>query len=111
MSPERKLAGPVLRSGEVALAAIDAIKEDNQGKDVIIVDHGAYIRIEAEGGLVLTRETMEACLGRPFAVREIEVALIGFSGQIELEPERVRWFFKSEQGNGGDGAIASPPLS
>jgi toluene monooxygenase system protein D len=111
MSPPRNMAGPVLRSGELALAAIDAIKEDNPGKDVVIVDHGAYIRVEAEGGLVLTRQTMEACLGRPFAVREIEVALIGFSGQIELGPEQIRWFFKSAPPPGRDGAIAASSLS
>jgi toluene monooxygenase system protein D len=95
MTATRKMAGPVLRSGEMALAAMDAIKEDNPDKEIVVVDHGAYLRIEAEGGLLLTRETMEACIGRPFAMQEIEGALIGFSGQIDQTADAMRWYFNS----------------
>jgi toluene monooxygenase system protein D len=98
----RRLAGPVLRSGELALAAIDALREDNPDKELVVVDHGAYLRIEAEGGLVLKRATMEECLGRPFVLQEIEGALIGFSGQIEFQEDSMRWYFKSAPG-GQDG--------
>ncbi len=89
------MAGPVLRSSELALAAADAIREDNPNKDVIVDDHGGYIRIEAEGGLVLRKATMEEFLGRSFAVQEIEVDLISFSGQIELTDDFIRWYFYS----------------
>lgn len=89
------MAGPVLRSSELALAAADAIREDNPNKDVIVDDHGGYIRIEAEGGLVLRKATMEEFLGRSFAVQEIEVDLISFSGQIELTDDCIRWYFYS----------------
>jgi len=90
-----RMAGPVLRSSELALAAVDAIREDNPNKDVIVDDHGGYIRIEAEGGLVLRKETMEEFLGRSFSVQEIEVDLISFSGQIELTDDCIRWYFYS----------------
>ena len=90
------MAGPVLRSGEVALAAIDAIHEDNPDKEIVVNDHGGYIRVEAQGGLVLRKETMEKCLGRPFSIQEIEVDLISFSGQIELTDDHVRWYFSSQ---------------
>ncbi|MFO1108083.1 MAG: MmoB/DmpM family protein [Bradyrhizobium sp.] len=95
----RRLAGPVLRSSELALAAADAIREDNPNKDVIVDDHGGYIRIEAEEGLVLRKATMEEYLGRSFSVKEIEHDLISFSGQIELTDECVRWYFNSPAGS------------
>jgi toluene monooxygenase system protein D len=89
------MAGPVLRSGELALAVLDAIREDNPAKEISVVDHGSYLRVEAEGGLTITRATMADILGRPFAMQEIEVALTGFSGQIEMREDSVRWYFKS----------------
>jgi len=89
------MAGPVLRGGDLTQAAIDALHEDNPDKKVVVVDHGAYVRIEAEGGLTLRRQTMEECLGRPFKVQEIEVVMIGFSGQIEIGEEAMSWHFKS----------------
>ena len=91
----RRMAGPVLRGGDLTQAAIDALREDNPDKDVVVVDHGAYVRIEAEGGLKLRRQTMEECLGRPFKVQEIEVVMIGFSGQIEIGEDSLSWHFKS----------------
>lgn len=93
----RRMAGPVLRSGDLALAAVDAIRDDNPGKDVIVKDHGAYIRIEAEGGVILTKKSMEEWLGRQFSTKEIENDLISFSGQIELTDETVRWYFISDE--------------
>jgi toluene monooxygenase system protein D len=96
--PRRRLAGPVLRSSELALAAADAIREDNPNKDVIVDDHGGYIRIEAEEGLVLRKATMEEHLGRSFSINEIEHDLISFSGQIELTDDTVRWYFNSPVG-------------
>jgi toluene monooxygenase system protein D len=91
----RRLAGPVLRSSEMALAATDAIREDNPNKDVLVDDHGGYIRIEAEEGLILRKETMEEFLGRSFSINEIEHDLISFSGQIELTEDSVRWYFNT----------------
>ena len=108
MKQRRRLAGPVLRSGELALAAIDALKDDNPDKDLVIADHGAYVRVEAEGGLILRRTTMEECLGRPFVLQEIEETLIGFSGQIEFQQDSMRWYFKSATDSGATSADARP---
>lgn len=87
------MAGPVIRSGDLAAAAIDAVVEDNPGKEVKVTDHNGYVRIEAPGGLVLRKDTMEEYLGRSFTIQEIEKDLISFSGQIELNNEQARWYF------------------
>lgn len=89
------MAGPVLRSGEVAEALIDALKEDNAGKTLSIADHGGYIRVEGPGGLVLNRATAEYMLGRPFSMQELEIYMTGFSGKIYTTTESVSWFFKN----------------
>lgn len=87
-------AGPLLRSGEVTDALIDALKEDNADKELTIADHGGYIRVEGPGGLVLNRSTAESMLGRPFSMQELEIYMTGFSGKIYTTTESVRWFFK-----------------
>ena len=90
----KHMAGPLLRGGEIAMAACDAIEEDNPDKEILIEDHRTYLRVEAEGGLIIRRETMEAILGRPFNMQELEVNLSGFSGQIETDEHFMRWYLK-----------------
>lgn len=90
----KNLAGPLLRGGEIALAAREAIEEDNPDKRLFVEDHRTYVRIEAEGGLIIRRTTMEEILGRPFRMQELEVNLTGFSGQIETDEHYMKWFLK-----------------
>jgi toluene monooxygenase system protein D len=85
--------GPILRSGDVAQAAIEAVAIDNPHKRINIRDQNAYVRIETEDECVLTRKTMAEVLGRPFEMRELEVNLSSFAGQIETGTERVRFYF------------------
>jgi toluene monooxygenase system protein D len=84
--------GPILRSGDVANAAVEAVEIDNPGKEMLIEDRAAYIRIQCDDECILTRESMEEMLGRPFEMRELEVNLSSFAGQIDTSPDRVRFF-------------------
>ncbi len=83
------LAGPLLRSGEVTDALIDALREDNSDKELTVADHGGYIRVEGPGGLVLNRATAELMLGRRFMMQELEIYMTGFSGKI-YTTDRIR---------------------
>lgn len=90
-----RMAGPLLRNNEMAQAIIEAIQEDNPGKQMTVADHTGYIRVEGPDGLLLRRTTVESILGRPFRMQELELIMPGFSGQIETTTEFVRWYFKS----------------
>jgi toluene monooxygenase system protein D len=92
---EKRLAGPVLRGSDVAAALLEAIREDNANKPISVHDHGAYVRVEAEDGLIVSRASVEAALGRPFNMQEIEIHLASFSGKIEVTEDHARWFFKT----------------
>jgi toluene monooxygenase system protein D len=87
------LAGPLFRGGEISLVAVDAINEDNPDKEIFVDDHRTYVRVEAAGGLIIRRATMERLLGRTFPMQELEVWLTGYSGQIETHDDFMRWFF------------------
>jgi toluene monooxygenase system protein D len=84
--------GPILRAGDVAIAAAEAIAIDNPKKKVTVEDRVAYLRIECDDECILTRKTMEEVLGRPFQMREIEINLSSFSGQIETSTDKVRFY-------------------
>lgn len=91
----KDLAGPVLRGGEIANAALEAIREDNPEKEIVVADHGTYMRIEAQGGLVLRRKTLEDILGRNVSLQEVQGNLSSFSGQIDTGDAEMRWYFKN----------------
>lgn len=84
--------GPIFRGGEVANAAQEAIEMDNPGKEIHIEDRGAYVRIECDHECILTRKSLEEALGRPFKMRDIEINLSSFSGQISQTEDQLRFF-------------------
>ena len=90
----KDLAGPVFRGGEIANAALEAIREDNPTKEIFVEDHGTYMRVEAQGGLVIRRKTLESILGRQVDLQEVQGNLSSFSGQIETRDSEIRWYFK-----------------
>ncbi|MGB1166366.1 MAG: MmoB/DmpM family protein, partial [Cycloclasticus sp.] len=67
---------------------------DNPDKEISVDDKGAYVRISAEQELVITRESMEEALGRDFQMNEIEIHLGSMAGQIEVTPEKIRFYFE-----------------
>jgi hypothetical protein len=88
------LAGPVFRGGEIANAALEAIRKDNPNKEIFVEDHGTYMRVEARGGLVIRRKTLEEVLGRQVDLQEVQGNLSAFSGQIDTQDSEIRWYFK-----------------
>ena len=88
----KNTVGPVLSAGEIADAAVEAIYQDNPDQDIRIEDHTAYIRIETQTECLIRRQTLEACLGRPFQMQELETVLSSFAGQIETDSEYMRFY-------------------
>ena len=84
-------AGPVLRSGEVADAVVEAVREDNAEREVIIEEHASYIRVKVAGECIVRRETVERMLGRPFEMREIEINMPAFAGHIRTSSDAFRF--------------------
>ncbi len=87
----KRYAGPVLRQGEIADAVLDAIREDNAGKEILVEAHASYLRVKVEQECVIHRATIERMLGRPFQMRELEVNMPSFAGFIRTSTETVRF--------------------
>lgn len=83
---ERRYVGPVLRAGEFADSVIEAIREDNEGRDIRTEDHASYIRVQVQGECLIRLETVEEMLGRPVTHGDIEAYMPSFEGFIETAP-------------------------
>jgi hypothetical protein len=82
--------GPVLQSGTVANAIVDAIKDLNQ--NVMVVDRGAYVRVLVPRCCVVTRSAIEKHLGRPFRFPgELETVMSAFNGSLQLSQDEAAW--------------------
>lgn len=92
-SESRNLVGPCVRCGDVAEAVIEAARDDNPGREVIVEQHSAYVRIKVEQECVLRRETIEHYLGRPFQMSELQNDLAAIAGQMEMTDAQIRFWY------------------
>ena len=73
---------------------VEALQEDNPGKEFVVEDRVAYVRAETQGECVIRAETVARLLGRPFRIAELEVNLTSFSGRIETTDDTMRFYFQ-----------------
>ena len=93
----KNAVGPVLRMSEDIDAIIAAIEEDNPGTTIEVTDRGAYVRIQAERRMKVTRASIERHVGRAFEMREFEPLMSAFSGRIETTSDAILWSYKREE--------------
>ena len=76
-----------LMAGEEAEAIADAILLDHP--QVRVEDHGSYLTIEAERELAFEMAAISEALGRPYDVSTFLVVLTSYTGQVDVQDERV----------------------
>jgi toluene monooxygenase system protein D len=95
----QKLVGPVLRGmdEEIIGALLVAIEQDNPDHEVFYEDRGGYVRIHAHQCCRVTRKSLEAALGRPFRLAELEPSLSGFAGRMRYhDDDALEWYLERE---------------
>lgn len=96
----RKLVGPVVRAmdQDIIEALITAIEADNPQAEVLYEDNGGYVRIHTPRRCLVTRRSLEAALGRPFPLGELEPSLSGFAGRMRFHgDEALEWYLEREE--------------
>src|SRR5215813_8904440 len=91
MDPD--LVGPVVRAGALAEAVIDAIAEDNPGRDVLVVDREDYVRIHTTRECRLTRASLSKHLGQPYQLAALEIDMPSFKGRLRTRTDEYIWFY------------------
>lgn len=98
-----KGVGPILRMSDDIDAIIAALRDDNPDQEIRVIDRHAYVRIEGDPPLLLTRASIEAHMGREYPMREIEMMMSSFSGVIDSSSsEQFIWSRKNN--------AAEPPV-
>lgn len=70
-----------LQTNEETRPIIDAIVIDNP--QAIVRQEPAMVKIDAEGRLVIRRETIEEQIGRAFNLQELHINLISIGGNVD----------------------------
>ena len=89
------MVGPVMRSGSLAEAVIDAVADDNPEQDVHVFDRGDYVRIHTERNCRLTKASIEKHLGRSFELALLEAEMPSFKGRMVSSTGEMRWFYNA----------------
>ena len=94
----KNAVGPVLRMSEDVDAIIAAIEDDNPGTVIEVIDRGAYVRIQAEQHMKVTRASIERYIGRAFEMRQLEPMMSAFAGRIQTTSDAILWSYKQQGG-------------
>jgi toluene monooxygenase system protein D len=95
---DHDLVGPVVRAGRLAEAVIDAVVEDNPGRDVVVLDRDDYVRVHVARECRLTRASLEKHLGEPYPLAALEIDLPSFKGRLRTRTEEYVWFYGASGG-------------
>ena len=80
--------GPVLRMGDEVELIIAAIEDDNPGTDIEVIDRGAYVRVQGEGQITVTQQTLRRYLGADYEIRSFGGIMSAFSGRADHDQRR-----------------------
>ena len=88
---QQRFVGPVMKTGEIGEAVIEAIREDNQGRKIEIEEHASYYRVKVEGECLISIATVSDVLGRDVLVSDIEQNMPSFEGFIRVGTDQMRF--------------------
>ena len=75
------------QDNEESRPVIEAILADNP--EAVAVHSPGLVKIDAPGRLVVRRETIEAIVGRPFDLQQIQVNLVTLSGHVDEDDDEL----------------------
>jgi hypothetical protein len=86
------LVGPVIRSGALAEAVIEAVADDNPDTDVFVLDRDDYVRIHTARSCRLTLDSLQRRLGQTTSLAALEIDMPSFSGRLRTRTDEYVWF-------------------
>ncbi|MBX3685826.1 MAG: MmoB/DmpM family protein [Rhodocyclaceae bacterium] len=82
-----------LQTNEDTRPIIEAIVQDNPA--AIVNEAPAMVKIDAEGRLVIRRETIEELIGRAYDLQELQVNLITMSGNLDQTDDEMTLYWNA----------------
>ncbi|MBS1191407.1 MAG: phenol 2-monooxygenase subunit [Rhodocyclaceae bacterium] len=81
------------QANEDSRPIVEAILADNPA--AVLDEQPAMVKINAEGKLVIRRESIEERVGRPFNLQELQVNLITISGHLDEDDDTFTLAWKN----------------
>ncbi len=88
---KKRFVGPVIKSGEIGDAVLEAIQEDNNDRKIEVEEHASYLRIKVEGECVIRFATVSDLLGRDVTRADIEANMPALEGFIRVDSDQMRF--------------------
>lgn len=82
-----------LQTNEETRPIIEAILQDNPS--AVVDEQPAMVKINADGRLVVRRQTIEDITGRDYDLQELQVNMITMSGNLDQTDDEIRLFWKA----------------
>lgn len=82
-----------LQTNEDTRQIVDAILQDNP--HAVVNEQPAMVKIDAEGKLVVRRETIEELIGRPYDLQEMQIHMITMSGNLDQTDDEMTLFWNA----------------
>lgn len=82
-----RVASIDIQDTETNRPIVDAIIEDNPTADVITMP--GLVKVRNDGGLHITRETVEKHVGGEWETSEIQLSIISMSGNLDIEEDYI----------------------
>ncbi|HOB46579.1 MAG TPA: MmoB/DmpM family protein [Zoogloea sp.] len=82
-----------LQTNEDTRQIIEAIVQDNP--HAVVNEQPAMVKIDADGKLVVRRETIEELIGRPYDLQELQVNLITMSGNLDQTDDEMTLYWNA----------------
>ncbi|TVT48153.1 MAG: monooxygenase [Denitromonas halophila] len=82
-----------LQTNEDTRPIVEAIVQDNP--DAIVNEAPAMVKIDADGKLVIRRETIEELIGRSYDLQELQVNLITMSGNLDQTDDEMTLYWNA----------------
>lgn len=82
-----------LQTNEETRPIIEAILQDNPS--AVVDEQPAMVKINADGRLVVRRQTIEELTGRDHDLQELQVNMITMSGNLDQTDDEITLFWKA----------------
>jgi len=82
-----------LQTNEDTRQVIEAILQDNPS--AVVDEQPAMVKNDAEGKLVVRRETIEELIGRPYDLQEMQIHMITMSGNLDQTDDEMTLFWNA----------------
>lgn len=75
----------ILQDNEDARPIVEAIAKDNEHASIDY--QPGMVRVEAEGKLIVNRDTVSECVGREWDPQELHINLVSLSGNVDEDDD------------------------